>query len=206
MSIVYVCPGPADTGEGCGIWMSAPGHCWVHPHITLMPHDASALTGPSAVSYADLHGCGICGEPLTAGLCSDPVCERSVPDRAAALSQEADWAKLHAEWTLLREQALREVGALLDEAAENGEDPEKTIDRLTKMVLAAQAPRNLETTGGPFVIGDEVVVCDGDNRIDDGVIDGERDVNGEWFYDVRGKHHRHYGVSESDLLREDGLA
>jgi hypothetical protein len=52
MTTVYVCPGTAD-GEGCGVWLTAPGTCWVHPHVGLVPKDASALTGASADSYRD---------------------------------------------------------------------------------------------------------------------------------------------------------
>jgi len=51
---VFVCPGTAD-GQSCGIWMSAPGYCWVHPHVPLVPQNASALTGVHRDSYEFLH-------------------------------------------------------------------------------------------------------------------------------------------------------
>jgi hypothetical protein len=57
MTTVYVCPGTAD-GDKCGIWLTAPGHCWIHPHVALVPQDASALTGASADSYRDLFAQG----------------------------------------------------------------------------------------------------------------------------------------------------
>lgn len=46
MTTVYICPGPSDEQETCAFWMTAPGFCFTHPHIDLVPKPIEQTTVP----------------------------------------------------------------------------------------------------------------------------------------------------------------